>query len=108
MDNRHDMLLIAVCTLVTVLTRFLPFWIFRSKEKTPAFVTRLGTVLPHAIMGMLVVYCMKEVSLLSPPYGLPELLGCGVVAALHLWKRNSLLSIAGGTIFYMLMVQFIF
>lgn len=104
----HDILLIAVAAVVTAATRFLPFLIFRKKESTPAIVTYLGQVLPCAIMGMLVVYCMKDVPFLSAPYGAPEFIGCAIVAALHIWKRNSLLSIGVGTVCYMLMVQLIF
>ena len=104
----HDILLIVVIALVTMSTRFLPFLIFGEKRKTPALVTYLGKVLPCAIMGMLVVYCMKDVSFLSAPFGIPELLGCAIVALLHLWKRNSLLSIGVGTVSYMLLVQWVF
>ena len=71
-------------------------------------MTYLGKVLPFAIMGMLVVYCLKDVSLTATPFGIPEALGCLIVAALHIWKRNTLLSIAAATISYMLMVQFLF
>lgn len=104
----HDVWLIAVAALVTAATRFLPFLIFRKKESTPAIVTYLGQVLPCAIMGMLVVYCMKDVPFFSAPYGAPEIIGCVIVALLHIWKRNSLLSIGVGTVCYMLMVQLIF
>ncbi len=104
----HSVWIVVVATLVTMATRFLPFLIFGSGRKTPPIITYLGKVLPYAIMGMLVVYCMKDVAFLSPPYGIPELLGCLAVALLHLWKRNSLLSIGVGTVFYMLLVQTIF
>ena len=104
----HDILLIVVATLVTMATRFLPFLIFGEKRKTPALITYLGQVLPFAIMGMLVVYCMKDVAFLSAPFGIPEILGCAIVAVLHLWKRNSLLSIGVGTVFYMILVQVVF
>ena len=104
----HDVLLIAVAVLVTMATRFLPFLIFGEKRKTPAIIEYLGTVLPCAIMGMLVVYCLKDVSFLTNPFGLPELIACVVVAALHVWKRSSLLSIGGGTVCYMLLVQLVF
>ena len=104
----HDLLLIVVAVLVTMATRFLPFLIFGEKRKTPPTVEYLGKVLPFAIMGMLVVYCLKDVSVLSFPYGLPEIIACVVVAALHVWKRNSLLSIGGGTVCYMLLVQLVF
>ena len=104
----HDILLVIVAILVTMSTRFLPFLIFGEKRKTPPIIEYLGKVLPCAIMGMLVVYCLKDVTILSPPYGLPEIIACVVVAALHVWKRNSLLSIGGGTVCYMLLVQLVF
>ena len=104
----HDILLIVVVTLVTMSTRFLPFLIFGENRKTPELVTYLGKVLPFAIMGMLVVYCMKDVAFFSAPFGAPELIGCAIVALLHIWKRNSLLSIGVGTVCYMVMVQLIF
>ena len=104
----HDVLLIAAGVLVTIATRFLPFLIFGEKRKTPPIITYLGTVLPCAIMGMLAVYCLKDVSFVKNPFGIPELIACAVVAALHVWKRNSLLSIGGGTVCYMLLVQLIF
>ena len=104
----HDILLIAVAVLVTMATRFLPFLIFGEKRKTPPIIEYLGKVLPCAIMGMLVVYCLTDLSFLSTPFGLPELIACVVVAALHVWKRNSLLSIGGGTVCYMLLVQLVF
>ena len=104
----HDVLLIVVAALATALTRFLPFLIFRKKESTPAIITYLGQVLPCAIMGMLVVYCMKDVQFFAAPFGLPEIIGCAIVALLHIWKRNSLLSIGVGTVSYMLLVQLVF
>ena len=104
----HDVLLIVVAVLVTAATRFIPFLIFRKKESTPAIITYLGQVLPCAIMGMLVVYCLKDIQLLSTPFGLPELIGCAIVAVLHIWKRNSLLSIGVGTVCYMMLVQLVF
>ncbi len=104
----YDLTMIAVMTLVTMLTRFLPFLIFAEHRKTPDLILYLGKVLPCAIMGMLVVYCLKDVSVLSFPFGMPEILGITVVAVLHLWKRNSLLSIGVGTVFYMVLVQTVF
>ena len=105
---KHDILLIVVMTLVTAATRFLPFLIFGGKRQTPAIITYLGKVLPCAIMGLLVVYCMKDVKFLAAPFGAPELISCAIVAALHIWKRNSLLSIGVGTVCYMLLVQLVF
>lgn len=94
--------------LATMLTRFLPFLIFPEGKKTPAFVSYLGRVLPPAVFGLLVVYCLKHVSFVSGSHGLPELLALAAVLVLHLWKRQMLLSIAGGTAVYMLLVQLVF
>jgi len=108
MNNTHAVLTIAVCALVTAGLRFLPFLIFGENRKTPPVIAYLGQVLPFAIMGMLVVYCLKDVSFISAPFGIPEAIGCAVVAGLHVWKRSTLLSIGAGTVVYMLLVQFIF
>ena len=108
MTNPHSALMIAVIALVTAALRFLPFLIFGENRKTPPLVSYLGQVLPYAIMGMLVVYCLKSVSFSAFPFGIPEILGCLVVTLLHIWKRNTLLSIGVGTVSYMLMVQFVF
>ena len=107
MVNTHTFLLIAVIAVVTYLLRSLPFLIF-SGGKTPAFITYLGEVLPYAIMGMLVVYCLKDTTVLSWPYGIPELLACVVVVLLHVWRKNTLLSIAVGTACYMVLIQLVF
>ena len=107
MVNTHTFLLIAVIAVVSYLLRSLPFLVF-SGGKTPAFITYLGTVLPYAIMGMLVVYCLKDTTVLSWPYGIPELLACAVVVLLHLWRKNTLLSIGVGTAFYMVLIQLVF
>ena len=104
----HNAILIVVMALATMATRFLPFLIFGGRRKTPPLVEYLGKVLPCAVMGMLVVYCLKDVSWASFPYGLPELIGIAIVALLHIWKRNSLLSIGVGTVCYMLLVQLVF
>ncbi len=108
MTDLHAAAMIAVIALVTAGLRFLPFLIFGENRKTPPLITYLGQVLPYAIMAMLVVYCLKDVSLLCAPFGIPELLGCGIVALLHIWKRSTLLSIGAGTVCYMLLVQFVF
>ena len=108
MADTHSILIVAVTAAVTIALRFLPFLIFSENRKTPEIVAYLGRVLPYAIMGMLVVYCLKGVSLLSAPFGIPELIGCALVAGLHVWKRNTLLSIVGGTVCYMLLVQLVF
>lgn len=108
MPDLHSALMIAVIALVTAALRFLPFLIFGENQKTPPLVTYLGRVLPYAIMGMLVIYCLKGISLAAFPFGIPELIGCGIVTLLHVWKRNTLLSIGAGTVCYMLLVQFVF
>ena len=105
MGDLHSGLLVAVIALVTLLLRALPFIIFGGKGKTPAFITYLSNVLPCAIMGMLIVYCLRGTELLKAPYGIPELIAGGTVVSLHLWKKNTLLSIAVGTILYMFLVQ---
>jgi len=91
-----------------MLTRFLPFLIFPAGKQMPRYVRYIGKVLPPAVFSLLVVYCLKNVSLLSAPYGLPEAIAIAAVATLHLWKRQMLLSIAGGTVCYMLLVQLVF
>lgn len=103
----HAALAILVMAIVTLLLRVLPFLIF-GKKKSPPFIEYLGKYLPYAIMGMLVIYCLKDVRPLAYPYGLPELIAVSTVALLHIWKRNTLLSILGGTISYMLLVQLVF
>lgn len=108
MPDLHAAALIAVMALVTTVLRFLPFLIFGEHRQTPPLVAYLGRVLPYAIMGMLVVYCLKDVTLTASPFGIPEAIGCAVVAGLHAWKRNTLLSIGGGTLCYMLLVQLVF
>ena len=99
---------IALCALATMLTRFLPFLLFSSRRPTPKYVRYLGRALPPAIFGMLVVYCLKNVSIVSGSHGQPELIAIAVTVGLHLWKRQTLLSIAGGTIAHMLLIQLVF
>ena len=108
MSDTHAVLTIAVCAVVTAALRFLPFVIFGENRKTPEVITYLGKVLPFAIMGMLLVYCLKDISFTGAPFGIPEILGCAAVAGLHVWKRNTLLSIGVGTVCYMLLVQLVF
>ena len=95
--------LIATMAAVTILTRFLPFVVFR--RQTPAYVSYLGRVLPAAIIGMLVVYCLKDISPATYPFGLPELLASACVVGMQAWRRNSLMSILSGTVLYMVLVQ---
>ncbi len=98
--------LIAVMAIVTMLLRFLPFLVFT--KKTPEYISYLGKVLPAALIGMLIIYCVRDVSILDQPHGLPELIAGLAVAGLQAWKRNSLLSILSGTVIYMLLVQLVF
>jgi len=104
----QEIITIALCALATMLTRFLPFFVFRSGKATPKYIRYLGKALPAAIFGMLVVYCLKNVTVVSGSHGLPELFAIILVIVLHLWKRNMLLSIGGGTVCYMALVQMLF
>ena len=104
----HAALIIVVAGAVTLLIRFLPFLIFNGKRETPPYIIYLGKVLPYAIMGMLVIYCLRGISFTAAANFLPELIACAVVVLAHVWKRNTLLSIISGTVCYMLMVQFVF
>ncbi len=102
----HAAGIVAAMALVTILLRSLPFLIFR--EKVPPYITYLGKVLPPALVGMLVIYCLKDVTLFASPFGLPELLAILIVVLLQVWKRNTLISILCGTVAYMLLVQLVF
>ena len=108
MSDMYIWLAVAVIALVTALTRFLPFLIWDGKRNIPPILDNLGKVLPYAIMGMLVVYCLKEVTLSSISGFLPELIAGLVVVLSYVWKRNTLVSIIGGTLCYMLFVQIVF
>ena len=108
MSDARLWIMVAIMSGVTILIRFLPFLVFSGGRKTPAYIEWMGRYLPYAIMGMLVVFCLKNVSLVNAPHGIHELIACVLTAALHVWKRNSLLSIGGGTMAYMLLVQLVF
>lgn len=108
MNNTYTLLAVIIATVITAALRFVPFLIFGRGRKTSPILEYMGKVLPFAIMGMLVVYCLKDVSLIDVPFGIPEAIGCAVVAGLHIWKRNTLLSIGAGTVCYMLLLQWIF
>ena len=99
---------IAVMAVITFLTRALPFLLFDRGESPPKLVLYLGRVLPPAIIAMLIIYCLRGVSFAAPGGWVPQLLCVAVVVALHLWKHNNLLSIFGGTILYMVLVQAVF
>lgn len=108
MTLTQQIITIGMVILGTALTRFLPFLLFPAGRPTPKYIRYLGTVLPSAVFGLLVVYCLKNVSLFTGSHGIPELISIALVVVLHVWKRQMLLSIAGGTVFYMLLVQFVF
>lgn len=108
MSNTYMIIMIAIMVAVTVALRFLPFAVFSGNRKTPPYINYLGKVLPYAIMGMLVVYCMRNTTVLTGSHGLPELISILIVAGLQIWRRNTLISIIAGTVIYMLLVQFVF
>ena len=106
MIHSHAALLVGAMALMTMILRFLPFVAFR--REIPPYVSYLGEVLPPAIIGMLVVYCLKDTSILAAPYGIPELIAVLTVVILHIWKRNNLISIGVGTVLYMVLIQAVF
>ncbi len=108
MTVAESVITIAAVVAGTMLTRFIPFIVFPSGKKIPDTVKYLGGVLPYAVMGLLVVYSLKDVSLFSGSHGIPEALALILICVLHVWKRNMLLSIGAGTVLYMFLVQAVF
>lgn len=108
MSTNQKIITIAVMVLATVIMRYLPFLLFPDNKPTPPFIHYMGKVLPPAVFGFLVIYALKNVSILDGSHGIPELIAIAITAAAHLWKKQMLISIAAGTVSYMLMVQFIF
>lgn len=108
MNDTHTILIIAVSAAVTIILRFFPFVIFGGDRPHSRIYSVSGQSAAYAIMGMLVVFCLKNITFISAPFGMPEIISCSLVAALHIWKRNTLLSIIGGTVCYMLLIQLIF
>lgn len=104
----QEIITVGLCVAGTMLMRFLPFLVFSSKRPTPKYIQYLGKVLPGAVFAMLVIYCLRNVSLFQGSRGIPEIIAIAVTVILHLWKRQMLLSIAGGTVCYMLLVQLVF
>ena len=104
--NISAAILIAAMSITTILLRFLPFLVF--KKETPPYIAYLGKVLPPAIIGMLVICCLKDITPMASPYGIPELIAAVCVVILQVWKRNSLISILTGTVLYMILVQMVF
>ena len=108
MTVTQQIIIVAIAAVGTFLTRLLPFLIFPADKPTPKFIKYLGNVLPAAIFGLLVIYCLKNVSILDGTHGIPEMISIAVVVLLHLWKKQTLLSIAAGTVCYMILIQFVF
>ena len=108
MTTTQQIITVAMAVLATVLTRFLPFIIFPAGKETPKIIKYLGKVLPAAVFGFLVVYCLKNIDIPGGSHGIPELIAVAVVVILHLWKRQMLISILSGTVVYMLLVQLVF
>ena len=107
MTLSQQIITIGLCIAGTMLTRFLPFLVFHEDRKTPDFVQYIGRLLPAAVFGMLIVYCVRNVDFLHGSHGLPELVSILVTGGIHLWKRQMLLSIAGGTLCYMLLIHLV-
>lgn len=108
LDTNQTLIIIAMLVIGTMITRFLPFIIFPAQKETPAYVRYLGKALPYAMMGLLVIYCLKGASFIQWPYALPEMIAVGTVIVLHLWKNNIFISIGLGTLTYMLLIQLVF
>lgn len=108
MTFTQQIITIIMVVLGTIITRFLSFVIFPSDREAPKYVQDIGVLLPSAVLGLLVIYCLKDVKIHSGNHGIPELIAVGIVTLLHIWKKNMFLSIAGGTIIYMALVQIIF
>lgn len=108
LSGMETLIMILALAAGTQLTRWLPFWLFPENRRPPAVVLYLGRVLPAAVMGLLVVYCLRNIQFSVPPHGAAELLSVAAVALLHRWRGNVLLSIAGGTALYMVLVQAVF
>ena len=104
MNNTQLLITVLVAAAMTICTRAVSFLVFRG-GKAPAFITWMGTQLPRAVMAMLLVYCLKDIDLAAHPFGIPALAGVAVTAALHVWKKQMMLSICGGTAVYMLLLR---
>lgn len=107
-SNLQLFLFFGLVSLGTILTRVIPFILFPENKKIPKYIKYLSDILPYTIIGMLVVYCLKDVSFTSSPYALPEIISIVAITTMHLWKKNTLLSIGVGSLLYILLVQFVF
>lgn len=108
MKLEHQLITVAMIILATLIMRFIPFMLFPDNKPIPKFIHYLGTVLPAAVFGLLIIYALKNVSLFQGSHGIPELIGILITTGVHLWKKQMLLSISAGTLSYMLLVQFVF
>ncbi len=106
MNNTMILMTIGVSAIITIMIRFLPFWIFKGRE-TPQSIQYLGNVLPYAIMAMLVVYCLRSIDFKTSPFGAREIIASLATVLLHVWKRNTLISVVGGTVIYMVLFHII-
>lgn len=105
LTSGQTLITILMIAAATILTRFLPFWIFPEKRQVPRTVLFLGKALPPAMMGLLIVYCLKSVNFTAAPFAIPEIIALAAIYFLHKWKHNSLLSIGGGTLIYVLILN---
>lgn len=108
LSTGYSISIILIMSIITFGLRAAPFILFSRNRTTPKVITYLGNGLPPAVIGMLIIYCVRNVSVQAFPYGLAEMFSIAFVAILHLWRKNTLLSIVGGTLLYMVFVQFIF
>ena len=104
----QTMVIIIVMTMATVLTRFVPFFLFKNSKSNNSYISYLGKVLPFSTIGLLVVYCLRDVDFIASPHGIPESISVLAIAIVHYWKENTLLSIGLGTLIYMVLVQIVF
>lgn len=108
MSSTQILITVAAMVAGTIITRYMPFIFFPNGKKTPEFILYLGKVLPYSVMGLLIVYCLKNVSLIKHPFALPEIIAIVCIVILHVWRKNTLISIGAGTIIYMVLVQYVF
>ena len=107
-DSGHAIIVIAVMGLAVLATRIVPVLVFGRGEKVPEFILYLGRVVPYTAMGLLIVYCLRDMPVLEAPHGLPEIIALAVVTGTYLWRRNTIFSVVTGTALYMFLVQSVF
>ena len=107
-DSGHAIIVIAVMGLAVLATRIVPVLVFGRGEKVPEFILYLGRVVPYTAMGLLIVYCLRDMPVLEAPHGLPEIIALAVVTGTYLWRRNTIFSVVIGTALYMFLVQSVF